>query len=214
MDKLLKKRWLRLFLLTCVFLLLLTILAYALRVQILTGLASFLIVDDPLHHADIIFVLSGDVNNRPFHASELFKQGLAPQIVMAQEEDSPAVEIGLFPNGTDVMVEVIKKQGIPAKNITVIHAAGGATSTFDETQLLRGYVENNNIERVILVTSAFHTRRAKWIFNRELAGTGVTLEMSAAPQWKFNETDWWQEERGLIMLANEYIKLVYYVVTY
>jgi uncharacterized SAM-binding protein YcdF (DUF218 family) len=65
-----------------------------------------------------------------------------------------------------------------------------------------------------LVTSAFHTRRAKWIFDRELAGTPVKLEMVAVPYAGFDQTDWWKNETGLITLNNEYIKLAYYFVKY
>jgi len=190
------------------------LLVYAFRFQILTGLAKLLIVDEQLQPADVIFILAGDVNSRPFYAAELFKQGLAPQIVMAREEDLPAVELGFYPNGTDVVVGILKKLGIPEENITVIAIEGGATSTRDESQILRYYVDQHNIKRVILVTTAFHTRRSKWIFKKALSGSGAELEVTAAPQWKFDETNWWQNERGLITFANEYIKLFYYFVVY
>jgi uncharacterized SAM-binding protein YcdF (DUF218 family) len=109
----------------------------------------------------------------------------------------------------------MRELGVPDENITVLYYIdGGATSTYDEAVTLRRYVEDHAIERVILVTSAFHTRRSRWIFEKELSASSITLEVAAAPHWRFDATNWWQVERGLIMFANEYIKLFYYFVMY
>lgn len=195
-------------------LLLLVVFAYAFRTSILTGVADYLVVSDRLQPADIIFLLNSEVNTRPFYASDLYKQGLAPVIVIARSEDSPTVDLGLVPNDTDIDVGVMEKLGVPADKIIVLPVSGGVTSTFDEATALRRYIEVNDIHTVILVTSAFHTRRAKWIFDRELSGLPLTLEMAAAPHYGFDATNWWRSESGLITLNNEYVKLVYYFFKY
>lgn len=209
-----KKHLLRSVLLASTFLVLLVVLAYAFRSQILTGIADLLVVNDPLQPADIIFVLNGDYNTRPFRASELYEQGLAPVIVIARSEMLPAEELGLAPNDTDVSIGVMKALGVPPEKIVVLPVEGGTTSTFDEAIALRQYIESHNVHSLILLTSAFHTRRAKWIFDRELSGLPVRLEVAAVPHYGFDESDWWQSEDGLITLNNEYIKLVYYFVKY
>lgn len=209
-----KKHLLRSVLLASTFLVLLVVLAYAFRSQILTGIADLLVVNDPLQPADIIFVLNGDYNTRPFRASELYEQGIAPIIVIARSEMLPAEELGLAPNDTDVSIGVMKALGVPPEKIVVLPVEGGTTSTFDEAIALRQYIESHNVHSLILLTSAFHTRRAKWIFDRELSGLPVRLEVAAVPHYGFDESDWWQSEDGLITLNNEYIKLVYYFVKY
>lgn len=195
-------------------LILLVVLAYAFRPQILTEVADLLVVNDRLQPADVIFLLNGDYNTRPFYASDLYKQGLAPVVVIARSENLLAAELGLVPNDTDIAVGVMEKLGVPVEKIIVLQVPGGVTSTFDEAIVLRRYIETNNIHTVILVTSAFHTRRAKWIFDRELSGLPLTLEMAAAPHYGFNATNWWRSESGLITLNNEYVKLVYYFFKY
>jgi uncharacterized SAM-binding protein YcdF (DUF218 family) len=195
-------------------LLLLAVLVYALRAQILTGIADLLVVNDPLQPADIIFVLNGDYNTRPFWASELYEQGLAHIIIIARSEMLPAEKLGLVPNDTDVSIGVMKKLGVPPEKIVVLPVVGGVTSTFDEAIALRQYIESHNIHSLILLTSAFHTRRAKWIFDRELAGLPITLAVVAVPHYGFDQTNWWQSEDGLITLNNEYIKLAYYFLKY
>jgi uncharacterized SAM-binding protein YcdF (DUF218 family) len=195
-------------------LILLVVLAYAFRSQILTDVADYLVVSDRLQPADVIFLLNGDYNTRPFYASDLYKQGLAPAIVIARSVNLPAAELGLVPNDTDIAVGVMEKLDVPADKIIVLPVSGGVTSTFDEAIVLRRYIETNNIHTVILVTSAFHTRRTKWIFDRELSGLPLTLEMAAAPHYGFDATNWWRSESGLITLNNEYVKLVYYFFKY
>jgi uncharacterized SAM-binding protein YcdF (DUF218 family) len=201
-------------LVTSATLILLAVLVWTFRIPILTGIGNYLVVNDQLQLADIIFVLNGDFNTRPFFASDLYKQGLAPLVGIARAEDLPATKLGLVPNDTDVSIGVIKTLGVPADKIIVLPFPGGVTSTFDEATALHDYIESNNIQRVILVTSAFHTRRARWIFNRELSELPVTLEMAAAPNVGFNSTNWWKNEEGLITLNNEYVKLVYYFLKY
>jgi len=195
-------------------LLLLFILAFAFRSRILTGIADFLVIDDRLQPADVIFVLNSDVDTRPFRAVELYKQGLAPVVAIARAENTPVVDLGLVPNDTDISVGVMEKLGVPAEKIIVLPVSGGVTSTFDEASALRKYVDANQIHKIILVTSAFHTRRARWIFEKTLAGLPVILEMAAVPYARFDQTNWWRNETGLITLNNEYIKLFFYFFKY
>ncbi|MBN2386345.1 MAG: YdcF family protein [Anaerolineales bacterium] len=190
------------------------LLVYAFRIPILTGLGSNLIVDDALHPADIIFLLNGDYNTRPFQAAELYHQGLAPRIVIAQSELQPAESLALAPNETAVALDVLQARGVPPEAIHLLTVEGGVTSTFDEASLLRQYVVAHGVDHIIVVTSAFHTRRAHWIIAKELDGLAVTIEMAAVPARGFDETDWWQSEGGLITLNNEYLKLIYYLIQY
>ncbi len=185
-----RKQALRNILAALAIILLLAVLAFTFRSQILTGVADYLIVNDKLQPADVIFLLNSEVNTRPFRASELYKQGLAPVIVIARSENTPTVDLGLVPNDTDLSVGVMEKLGVPAEKIIVLPFPGGVTSTFDEASALRQYIQTHPIHRIILVTSAFHTRRARWTFEKVLAGLPVTLEMAAVPYDGFDQTNW------------------------
>jgi uncharacterized SAM-binding protein YcdF (DUF218 family) len=196
-------------------LLLVCLLVYSLRTPILTGLANYLVnTDTPLEKADMIFVLNGDYNTRPFTASDLYQQGFAPLVAIAQAESSPAQLLGLEDNPTDIAVEVMKLRGVPSDKLLVLNDIGPVTSTFDEARALRNYIEAHKLNSVILVTSAFHTRRSRWIFERELDGVPVRLLVTAAPHSRFDASNWWQNEEGLIFLNNEYIKLIFYKIKY
>lgn len=193
---------------------LLAVLLFALRVPMLTSLGQYLVISDELTPADIIFVLNGDYTTRPFTAADLYKQELASIVVIARSEDLPPVQLGILPNDTDVSVTIMERLGVQTGNIVILPFPGGVTSTFEEAEVLREYAVTANIRRVILVTSAFHTRRASWIFNKELSGLDIAIEMAAAPYRDFNAGNWWQSEDGLITFCNEYIKLMYYFFKY
>lgn len=178
---------------------------------ILTGIANGLVtVNSPLQKADLIFVLNGDYNTRPFYASELYHQGLAPLILIAQAESSPAEQLGLEENPTSIAVNVMLKQGVPPEAIQVLNEGQPVTSTFDEARVLRTYIETHQVKSVILLTSLFHTRRARWVVAKELNGLPVSLQVAGAPHATFNARNWWSTEDGLIYINNEYIKLFYY----
>jgi uncharacterized SAM-binding protein YcdF (DUF218 family) len=186
------------------------LLAYIFGTLILTAAGKALIVNDHLDPADMLFVLNGDVNTRPGQTVELYRQGLAPVVGIAQAESHTTEEMGLIPNETDVAIQEMVNLGIPFDSIVVLPSDAAVTSTYDEAVALRQYVEANNIHSVIIVTSAFHTRRAKWICERELKGLDVTVSMAAAPDEDFTASNWWKSEQGLITVNNEYVKLFYY----
>ncbi len=189
--------------------------ATVLRVPILRGLGQWLVVDDaPLQPADALFVLNGGVETRPFHAAALYHKALAPTVLIVRVEDSPPAELGLIPNETDINVSVMESQDVPRANITILPYGDGAASTYDEAVALRRYVERQPLDRVLIVTSAFHTRRARWIMNQVLQDVPTQIEVNAAPHWDFDATNWWTTERGLIYFFQEIVKLAYYWLTY
>jgi uncharacterized SAM-binding protein YcdF (DUF218 family) len=209
-----RNQTLRTALATGVLLLLLLLLAFVSRARILTGIANYLIINDQLQPADAIFLLNSEYDTRPFRASVLYQQGLAPVIVIARSENTPVVELGLLPSDTDLSVGVMEKLGVPAEKIIILPSPGGVTSTVDEAAAFRKYAEANQVRSFILVTSAFHTRRARWVFEKAFTGMPVRLEMAAVPYRTFDQTNWWKDESGLITLNIEYVKLVYYFFKY
>jgi len=196
-------------------LLLVCLLGVALHARLLTGLADFLVeTDSPLAKADLIFLLNGDYDTRPFYASDLYRQGLAARVVIAQAESSPAEQLGLVNNPTRIAVEIMKLKGVPLADLVVVSQNEPVTSTFDEARALRSYIMSHDIHSVILLTSEFHTRRARWVFEKELSGLPVKLEVAGAPHIGFNASNWWTNESGLIYVNNEYIKLIFYWIKY
>jgi uncharacterized SAM-binding protein YcdF (DUF218 family) len=127
-------------------------LAYAFRAPILQGIGGFLTVEDDVAPADLIVVLPSDVTTRPFRAAQLYRRGLAPRIVVPRVADGPAVRMGLMPNPTDVIVGILKREGVPASAITVL-ADAPVASTADDARAVRSYLLEHPAQRLLLVTS-------------------------------------------------------------
>lgn len=192
-------------------LLLLALAAYALRAPILTGVARLLTVRDPVSRADLVLVLGGEVNTRPFHAAGLYRRGVAPRVVLVRERSGPAVREGLYPSRTDVAVRILRRGGVPAGAIVVLEPPGGASSTREEARALREYLRSSGGRRVAVVTNAYHTRRARLAVRRATSDLRVEILMSPAPAWGFTESDWWRSEDGLLAYFGEFVKLAVYL---
>lgn len=189
-------------------------ITYGCRNTLLAEAGGFLVINDALESSDVIYVLNGDPNARPLQAARLFKEKLAPRVFIARAASSPLNELHVMPNTTDMAVAAMERLGVPESGITVLQMAKGVRSTYDEAALLRVYMEQSHMRRAIIVTSAFHTRRARWIFRRLLPENHFKVMMSATPDPKYNEGNWWRSEDGIIACNNEYLKLAYYWVHY
>ena len=190
---------------------LIVVLLYLFQVPILIGLGNFLVVNDTLEPADIIFVLMGGHNTRPFHAVDLYEKDLAPEIVIPHTELPPAVLLEIYPSESQAAIYILKEQGIPDSAIKIADFSQGVSSTRDETKALYDYVNQHSIKSVIIVTDAFHSRRSRYIFKKELQDESITIMFSASPHWKYDITNWWKHEEGFLAFINEYLKFFHYL---
>ncbi len=184
------------------------------RDYLLMRTAQFLTVSDTLEPAGLIVVLSGEISMRPPLAVELYLMNFAPKILLFAKELSPAEKQGLIPEQASVVKDYLISQGVSADDIVIPQAYGRVTSTYDEALQLKQYCLGNRIDKVILVTSFYHSRRASWIFQKILEGDAVKLMTAPSPSWRFNCSNWWKTEAGLISIFNEYAKFFYYLLKY
>jgi uncharacterized SAM-binding protein YcdF (DUF218 family) len=181
-------------------------LLWVARAPILRASARLLTVQDALAPADAILVLGGDPDSRPDEAARLFRRGFAPRVLLVRARPEPSVLLGVRPNDTDLNIAVLRRLGVPAAAIHEIEFPGGASSTYDEARAFREWAYGASPRSVIIATSAFHTRRARWLFRRQLDGLRVKVLMAPAREPDFDESNWWRTERGLILYLEEYIK--------
>jgi uncharacterized SAM-binding protein YcdF (DUF218 family) len=177
-------------------------------------LATYLIVEKPIEHADAIIVLSGSAayKERTRKAAELYKAGASPKIFVTndgarsgwsrdEQRNIPYVELE--------QRELIGN-GVLPDAITVLPAT--VTGTDSEARALASEIDARPVKSLLVVTSAYHTRRALWTFDRLLAPKGVIVGIEhpptgdASPEPAF----WWLYTRGWPMVAAEYVKAIVY----
>lgn len=178
------------------------------------GAARLLIVTAPLEHADAIVVLSGSAAfvERTQLAAQLYAAGRAEKIILTNDNRRGGwlSSEQRNPYFYERARWELQRQGVPATSIEVIGPP--VNGTRDEAAALRTYAEANGLKSLLLVTSAYHSRRALWTFRRMLAGLQVTVGMMATTPGKQTPRPllWWLHLRGWQMVPGEYLKLAYY----
>lgn len=187
-------------------------LAWFFRTPLLRGLAHAWVVDDPVTKSDAIVVLGGGRDWRPFAAAEMYKAGEAPLVLVAQPEMTPSQALLKQPSEAEVNTSILTQKGVPPASIQPLGT--GVTSTRDEAVALRDWVMAHKATDITIPTDALHTRRVQWIFQRELAGTGVTIHVRAVDHPRYSTDNWWQQEEGFLGFQSEVMKSLYYLMRY
>ncbi len=202
--------------------------AFKITVVLLLGLAAWiftapflakrLIVEKPLEHADVILILAGSsvFQERTNKAAELYKQKIAPKIILT--DDGTRGGWSNIERRNPPFVEMARatliSEGVPAEAIAIIKPTG--SGTVYEAQIFAEKASQANWKSVLLVTSAYHTRRTLRVFENQLKDRNIVIGIVAAPVGRQTPPPdfWWLSARGWDFVAGEYVKSFYYWVYY
>jgi uncharacterized SAM-binding protein YcdF (DUF218 family) len=179
------------------------------REPILLSVGHFLIVKDNLQPADLIHVLGGDVD-RIDYGITLYKQGYGQRILFTGGK----IEIPLVKTTyARLAQEYALSQGVRSEDL--IQHESRATSTYEEAQELKEFLHGEaSIRSVIIVSSPYHLRRARWAFTKVL-GDRVVFQFAPVPfEMAKHKRQWWTDEQSLRMVIFEYLATVFYYVNY
>jgi len=182
--------------------------------------ASYLAVEKPLQSADAIYVLSGSdaYIARVDEAAKLYKEKIAPKIFLTddglkggwnqKEQRNPYfVERARW--------ELIAR-GVPSEAIETLPVIVEGTN--DEANLLVKVCAERNLKSLLLITSAYHTRRTLWTFERVVSRSNSPLAIGIKFPLKEENISspfsWWLSIRGWKTVGAEYVKIVYYWLIY
>ncbi len=189
----------------------------ALAWPVLAWLAAQALVVSPAPvRADAMLVLAGSstFNERTRRAAQLFKEGSAPKIILTNDNQESGWSNELDSNPLFVQRAVIELKlfGVPEEKIEIVPEP--VSSTREEAARVREYATNNGLHSILVVTSAYQVRRARWTFDKMFAGSGITVSFASVPPGDQTPRPltWWFHRRGWQMVAGEYVKLAYYVV--
>lgn len=184
--------------------------AVTLRHALLNFMAAPLFYTDEPARADILYILGGDYETRGTLAAHLLHQRWAPQIVFSRESNDPS----LPENQTDLLVMTLKREGVDDRQMTELRPPGGVNSTAMEMRELRRYAASHSMNRVLIVTSSFHGRRARMAARRAMRGTGIDIRVVTADS-RFAAPDGWQDNPvGRLQVRLEMVKMLYYFFTF
>ena len=178
------------------FVVLCTIL-YLARRPILRFMAESWIVEDADGTADALIVL-GDDNfyaDRATRAAELFREGKAPIVVASGRRLRPMAGIA------ELMEHDLVERGVPKDKI--IRLAHDADSTREEAEALTKLAAQRKWHSVIVVTSNYHTRRARYIF-RKVFPQAIEVHVASARNGDFDPQSWWEKRTSIKELTREF----------
>jgi uncharacterized SAM-binding protein YcdF (DUF218 family) len=178
--------------------------------------AEALIVNAEPTNADAMVVLAGSSTciERTHQAAQLFKDGRAPKIILTNDNQKSgwSAELQTNPLYVQRAASELKSCGVPEEKIEIVPET--VSSTREETARVREYAASNGLRSILVVTSAYQVRRARWTFAQMFAGSGVFVSFSSVPPGDQTPRPltWWLHRRGWRMVAGEYVKLAYYFI--
>jgi uncharacterized SAM-binding protein YcdF (DUF218 family) len=169
---------------------------YFLTPVLLNRVAECLIRDDQLVKADVIVAMGGDGRcNREKRAAELYHQGWAKNVVVSGIKYPWG-----FHTGEAARAYVIK-QGVPEEKILIIR---DVLNTRTEAKALEALMRERGWNSAIIVTSAFHSRRATYTVEktaRDLSFLSSPVP-TGDPEWA--PRAWWSRRGDVYVTVREF----------
>jgi uncharacterized SAM-binding protein YcdF (DUF218 family) len=164
----------------------------------MTKLYNALIISEQPRASDAIIVLSGS-SERDIYAADLYNLGFSRIIIMSGCGQT-----------AEVMAARAIKKGVKSEDIIKEQKA---VSTYENAVLTREVMLQNGFQSAIVVSSPFHMRRSRLVFERVYKNTGISLTYCAVPPTLSSDTQQAPAvfRRSVIV---EYAKLIYYWVRY
>jgi uncharacterized SAM-binding protein YcdF (DUF218 family) len=168
---------------------------------------SLLIDSEPPSRADAIVVLAGNAADRLTWAEQLREQGFADLLVVSDER--------VHTHSLETTWLALYQAGISAPELPdsalVVLDDPLPESTIDEARRDADLLEARGLHSVLLVTDAFHSRRAVLLFRAFLARKGMSVH-SVPVADSLDLAHWWTHPLAARRVVEEWAKFVYYLV--
>jgi uncharacterized SAM-binding protein YcdF (DUF218 family) len=173
---------------------------------LLSGVSRSLVYENPLEKSEAIVVLAGGSGNRIEAAVKLYKEGFGEKLFFSG--------FRLYPETytSSLMKKYAIKLGVSEGDI-ISSIPEAEVSTRGESVANLELLNKNHIKNFILVTSAYHTRRAKLMYEKAVLSLGYNIEFLVypAPDPFVPIEGWWKLRTAQKGVFLEYIKsIVYY----
>jgi hypothetical protein len=176
------------------------VLLVAVLLWVIVEAGAFLVLDDP-QRSDVILVLAGETDHRPARALQLLDQGYARRVVIDVPAEAKIYQFSQLQLAQDYVQHLPEA---PAVSVCPISGLSTRDESHDAEKCLGG--ESGN--RILIVTSDFHTRRALAIFRHEVRGKSFSVAAA------YNDSEfgprWWSHRQWAKTFANEWVRLLWW----
>lgn len=195
---------------------LLSVLLYYFRADWLGYLGHSLVVDESAT-AEVAVVLSTGVDYLPrlLQAAKLYREKRVKRILINGNRKTEIIRRieaeGFVPSCkwyTDSL-RILEMYGVPPAQVWAVDAQD-VFDTVSEAQTLKPFLDKHNVNTLIITTSKFHTRRARYVWQKVM-GKEQGIYSSAAADDPFDPNTWWQHGRQVKQVMGEYGGMAYYL---
>jgi len=156
--------------------------------------------DDKCQAADAIVAVSGgDTNARTDEAIGLYQQGWAPLIIFSGAAQDPS-----GPSNAQAMRSRALRQGVPNDAILIEEFS---RNTAENAANTAKFIAERDLQRILLVTSGYHQRRASLEFAAKL-GPQVSIVNHPVARDKQWGPYWWLTPQGWWLAGSELVKII------
>lgn len=148
----------------------------------------------------IVAVSGGDTPARTSEAIRLFKQGWADRLIF-----SGAAQDTSGPSNAEAMKAQALSEGVPAASVITEEFS---RTTAENAKNTSQFIVDNDLKRVILVTSAYHQRRASLEFGARLGDTVKIVNHPVASDKQWPGFWWWTSPTGWWLAVGELVKIL------
>ena len=174
----------------------------------LAAFAGTLLIDSqPPTRADAIVVLAGNAPDRLPLAERLREQGYGDLLIVSNER--------VHTHGLESTWLALHEAGVSAPEVPdsalVVVDDPPPESTRDEAARDAAIMQSRGLKSALLVTDAFHSRRATLTFRAAFARRGLTVRPVAVDD-QLDLAHWWSHRLTARRVIEEWIKLLVYFV--
>lgn len=157
---------------------------------------------------DHILVLPGDQEVRPFVAAALVNAGLAKDVLVPRNFPGPSELDGIDSPTHEVILAVLDHRGLTGRRRMLLQQP--SDSTFGDARSVAEVLRRESDTRIAVVTSDYHTRRARFVFGCVFPDEMNRFDFISAPNDGFELSRWWETSTGTHQVLSEFVKLWLY----
>jgi len=159
----------------------------------------FLVCSDPPQPSDLILVIGGDFYGpRVLKGADLGLQGFAPLVLIS------GPPYGGNRSEAEFAIDFLTSRGYPKRLFQAFGIRSG--STISEAEEVCRELKRRGVHRVILVTSAYHSRRASIVYR--LFCPGIHFVSVPAGDSHYDPRNWWQNQESRRLFFSECKKIL------
>ena len=179
-------------------------------------MGDMIVADEKASPADAVVVLSSGIEYYPrlIQAADLYRQGLAVNVVINGDRKTDTLR-DLERKGFKTCcpwyadsVSILAILGVPEDKIIRI-SNQDAYDTVSEADAVGRELIKRKLATVIITTSKYHTRRAKFIWQK-MYKNRIIIFMVSAKTDPYDPDNWWKDGRQIRWVLAEYGAWLYY----